>query len=113
MDDVYASIKDDILYGSLKPERRVLLADIKRDMGVSLSVMREAMTRSASERLLHVIPQQGFSVYPLSVPDLVDLTRVRVELEALALRESIAVGDVSWESDVVAAHHRLQGAERA
>lgn len=98
--------------GRMKPGQRVLLAEIKRDMGVSLSVVREAMTRLASERLLHVIPQQGFSVWPLSVSDLEDLTRVRVEIETLTLRDSVAMGGVEWEADVVAAHHRLQGAER-
>ncbi len=65
------------------------------------------MTRLASEELIEATPQRGFRVRPLSVEHLRDLTWVRVQLESLALRESIAKGDVSWEADLVAAHHRL------
>jgi hypothetical protein len=32
---------------------------------------------------------------------------MRIELETLALRQSIAKGDVTWEANLVAAHHRL------
>ena len=74
---------------------------------MSLSVVREAVTRLASEDLVEATPQRGFRVRPLSVEHLQDLTWVRVQLETLALRESIAKGDVTWEANLVAAHHRL------
>jgi DNA-binding GntR family transcriptional regulator len=32
---------------------------------------------------------------------------VRIQLETLALRQAIAKGDVTWEANLVAAHHRL------
>lgn len=32
----------------------------------------------------------------------------RILVETMALRESIRAGDIQWESDVIAAHHRLQ-----
>jgi DNA-binding GntR family transcriptional regulator len=32
---------------------------------------------------------------------------VRTQVETLALRQSIAKGDVTWEANLVAAHHRL------
>ena len=110
VDDVYRSIKDDICLGRLEPGSKVHLGDLAKAHDVSLSVVREAVTRLASERLLMSRPQQGFSVWPLSVEDLLDLTRVRVEIETLALRDSIANGDIAWEAELVAAHHRLLGA---
>jgi DNA-binding GntR family transcriptional regulator len=110
VDDVYRGVKDDICMGRMQPGERVHLGDICRAHGVSLSVVREAVTRLASERLLKARPQQGFTVPPLSVPDLLDLTRVRIEIETLALRESIEQGDLAWEAELVAAHHRLVGA---
>ncbi len=110
VDEVYRAIKDDVCMGRLQPGARVHLGDICRARNVSLSVVREAVTRLASERLLKARPQQGFTVWPLSVPDLLDLTRVRIELETLALRESIERGDLAWEAELVAAHHRLAGA---
>jgi len=110
VDDVYSAIKDDICMGRMEPGERVHLGEVCRARSVSLSVVREAVTRLSSERLLKARPQQGFTVWPLSVPDLLDLTRVRIEIETLALRESIAKGDLSWEAQLVAAHHRLAGA---
>ena len=110
VDDVYSSIRDDVCTGRLAPGQRLRLSDICKEKNVSLSVVREAVTRLASERLLQARSQQGFTVWPLSVPDLVDLTRVRIEIETLALRDSFAHGDLSWEADVIGAHHRLVGA---
>lgn len=112
VDEVYGTIKDDICMGRLRPGQKIALAEICKQHGVSLSVVREAVTRLASERLLQAKPQQGFTVWPLSEEDLLDLTRVRVEIESLALHESIAKGDVEWEAGLVAAHHRLLAAAR-
>jgi GntR family carbon starvation induced transcriptional regulator len=110
VDDVYAAIKADIVLGRLIPGQRLHLGDLCRAHEVSLSVVREAVTRLASEHLVQARPQQGFNVRALSVPDLLDLTRARIEIESLALRESVAVGDVAWEAELVGAHHRLAGA---
>src|SRR5262249_41903075 len=79
--------------------------ELAKTHGVSLTVVREAAVRLASERFLEANPQQGFSVWPLSIPHLLDLTRVRVTIESLAIRESAERGDIAWEADLVAAHH--------
>jgi len=107
VEDVYDVLRAEILFGRRLPASRVQLNEIAEEHGVSLSVIREAVTRLASEDLVEATPQRGFRVRPLSVEHLQDLTWVRVQLESLALRESIANGDVSWEADLVAAHHRL------
>jgi GntR family carbon starvation induced transcriptional regulator len=96
--------------GRLLPGTKLNLAEEAKARGVSLTVVREAVTRLASERLMQATPQQGFRVWPLSVPDLLDLTRVRIEIESLTLRESVENGDLQWEAELVAAHHRLAGA---
>jgi DNA-binding GntR family transcriptional regulator len=107
VDDVYSAIKADILFGRLAPGERLHLAELCKTHDVSLSVVREAVTKLASEHLVQARPQQGFNVRILSVPDLLDLTRARIEIESLTLRESVTVGDIAWEADLVAAHHRL------
>jgi len=106
-EDVYESLRSDILFGRRLPASRLQLNDVAEEHGVSLSVVREAVTRLASEDLVDASPQRGFRVRPLSVEHLHDLTWVRIQVESLALRESIAKGDVSWEADLVAARHRL------
>lgn len=83
--------------------------DFTKQYGVSLSVVREAVTRLAGEGLVDASPQRGFAVASLSVEDLQDLTRTRVLIETLALSESIKHGDLAWEASVLASHHALAG----
>jgi GntR family transcriptional regulator, carbon starvation induced regulator len=108
-EEVYESLRADILFGRRVPGSRIQLRDFAVEHDVSLSVVREAVTRLAGEDLVEASPQRGFRVRSLSLADLRDLTWARVRIETLALRESIARGDVNWEADVVSAHHRLAG----
>jgi DNA-binding GntR family transcriptional regulator len=108
-EDVYQALRADVLFGRRLPGSRLHLRDLAEAHGVSLSVVREAVTRLASEDLVVAAPQRGFRVRSLSLDDLRDLTWVRIQVETLALRESIAKGDVDWEADVLSAHHRLAG----
>jgi DNA-binding GntR family transcriptional regulator len=107
VEDVYNEVRYDILFGRRPPSSRLPLSEIAEQHGVSVSVVREAVTRLASEDLVEATPQRGFRVCSLSLDHLRDLTWMRIHLETLALRQAIAKGDVSWEADLVAAHHRL------
>jgi GntR family carbon starvation induced transcriptional regulator len=105
--DMYQTIRAQILSGRLTSGERLDLSRLAKAHGVSPSVVREAVTRLAAERLLESMPQVGYRVRVLSIDDLVDLTSVRIEIETLALRESLANGDLQWEAQLVAAHHAL------
>ena len=107
VEDVYDVLRADILFGRRLPSSRLPLNEIAETHGVSLSVVREAVTRLASEDLVEATPQRGFHVRSISLADLHDLTWVRIQIEGLALRQAIAKGDVTWEANLVAAHHRL------
>ena len=107
---VYDTLRGHILTGQLLPGQRLKVAGLAADHQVSLNVVREALNRLAGERLVEVQPQFGFAVRELSVEDLIDLVDMRVTIESLALRRSIAQGGVQWQSEVLAAHHRLSRA---
>jgi len=107
VEDVYDALRSDILVGRRLPGSRLPLNDLAQEHGVSLSVVREAVTRLASEDLVEATPQRSYRVRAISLTDLRDLTWMRIQIESLALRQSIANGDVTWESNLVAAHHRL------
>ncbi len=107
VEDVYEALRSDILFGRRLPSSRLQLNELAEQHGVSLSVVREAVTRLASEDLVEATPQRGFRVRSISLEHLRDLTWVRTQVETLALRQSIAKGDVTWEANLVAAHHRL------
>lgn len=104
---LYQQLRDDILTGRLLPGQRLKVSQLAETHEVSLNVVREALNRLAGEQLVEIAPQYGFTVRGLSADDLVDLFRQRVIFEGIALRQSIARGDVQWQSQVVAAHHRL------
>lgn len=64
--------------------------------------------RLAEQGLVRSEPQQGFSVMSISAEDLRELTELRCELEGLAVRRSIAEGDMTWEAGLIAAHHVME-----
>lgn len=104
---VHDKLRDELLRGELPPGSKVHISETAARFGVSPSVLREALTRLAERGLVVAMPQRGFTVADLSIEGLQDLTRARTLIEAIALRESIADGDLAWESTVLAAHHRL------
>ena len=105
--DVYDRIRSSLLSGGFAPGSKLKMNDLTRQFGVSLSVVREAVTRLAGEGLVDASPQKGFAVATLTIADLQDLTRARVLIETLALAESIKFGDLAWEASVLAKHHAL------
>jgi DNA-binding GntR family transcriptional regulator len=109
--EVYEALRADILNTGIEPGSKLKIAQLSNRFGVSLSVVREALTRLGEQRLVVAHPQRGFSVVGLSVNDLDDLTNVRTQIESMALRDSIAHGGVAWEAEVVAALHRLERTE--
>jgi DNA-binding GntR family transcriptional regulator len=107
VEDVYARIRADILSGQLQTGQRLRLAALCKDHAVSLSIIREALTRLAAEKLVRAKPQQGFAVIGLSTEELRDMTFARIAVESVALRRSIERGDIEWQGRLLAAHHRL------
>jgi DNA-binding GntR family transcriptional regulator len=111
-DTVYARLRADICNAQHQPGQRLKFPDLCARYDTSVGVAREALTRLTAERLVTLQAHQGYAVASLSEGELIDLTRARVELEALTFRLSILNGDERWESDVVAAHHLLGLRER-
>jgi DNA-binding GntR family transcriptional regulator len=105
--DVYQQMRADILGGRMPPGQRIKPAEIRDQFEVSVGVVREALTRLAEQHLVRAELNKGFQVVSISTDELRQLTDARKINECAALRLSIDRGDVTWESDVIAAHHRL------
>jgi DNA-binding GntR family transcriptional regulator len=105
---VYAELRADILGGRQRPGARLPFAELTARYGASMGVVREALSRLAAEGLVESEPQFGFRVVPLSIADLQHLTAARAAIETLVLGQAVEHGGVSWEADVLAAHHRLE-----
>ena len=104
----YSRIRRDLLAGRYAPGERLKITDLAAALDVSPGAIREALSRLVPEELVVSRDQKGFVVAPLSIEDLEDLTNLRCEMEALALRKSVARGDAEWEARVLASAHRLR-----
>lgn len=110
--EVEARLRHDILHGLLAPGARLNLETLRDELDVGLSPLREAVTRLVSDGLIDVAAQRGYSVAPISAANYREISALRIELEPLALRLSIGQGGLDWESEVMAALHRLTRTER-
>lgn len=106
-EDVYLQLRADVLAGRLSPGEPLKAAELGARFTVSVAVVREALTRLAEQGLARSEPNRGFIVTPLSHDDLRALVEARAINESAALRASLELGDLDWESGVIAAHHRL------
>jgi DNA-binding GntR family transcriptional regulator len=104
---VFEDLRFAILNRELAPGTRLKPAELGRELGVSLGVVREALGLLAAKSLVRIDRNRGFHVTTLSLEDLANLTFARVTNEGAALRLSVQRGGVTWESEVLAAHHRL------
>jgi DNA-binding GntR family transcriptional regulator len=105
--ETYQSLRAGILSGEIAPGSRVRTQNLRERFDVSLGAVREALSQLMAEGLVTSEAHRGYTVVPLSVEDLRDLTRVRTEIETLCLNWSIEAGKLEWESEVIAAAHRL------
>ena len=107
----YRRIRTDIIFGRLPPGQKLKLDQLKKDYDVSVSTLRETLSRLAAERLVLAEGQRGFEVSPVSRENLKEVAALRQLLECHAIEQSFASGDVEWEGHVVAAHHKLYSME--
>ena len=103
----YEAIKHDIVFGKLEPGSKLKLERLRAEYSVSVSILRETLSRLASEGFVTAEEQRGFFVASISNEDLMEIADLRILLECTALRTSIAAGDAEWEGNLVAAHHKL------
>jgi DNA-binding GntR family transcriptional regulator len=108
----YGQLREDILNGRLVPGEKLLVEHLKLRYDVGAGTVREALSRLVSEAIVTAEGQRGFTVAPISIEDLADVTNVRVTVETEALRLSIRNGDESWRNRLRAAWEQLSALEQ-
>ena len=106
-DIVYFGLKQSIIDCSLTPSSKIKINDVCERFDVSLGAAREALSRLAAEGMVTMEAQKGFSVASISWGDFKQIMDARVEIETYCLKHSIQNGDMDWEVQVAASHHRL------
>ncbi|WP_432212099.1 GntR family transcriptional regulator [Bosea vestrisii] len=105
-------MREAILRGELAPGSKINLDKARRTFDVSLSPMREALARLTSVGLVELHDNRGYTVAPVSLSNLREITQLRAEFECLALDIAMQYGDLAWESGITRALHRLNRIHR-
>jgi DNA-binding GntR family transcriptional regulator len=103
----FERIRSDILMARLQPAQKLRIQALSERYQIGATAVREALSRLVTDGLVESEDQRGFYVAPVSEEDLLDLTQTRIEIEGLAIRKSIARGDLDWEAQVLSSYHRL------
>jgi len=86
VDQVYRALRDRILRGEFSPGEKLSLSRLAKEMEVSNSPLREAVSRLERVGLIEVVPYVGPRVRALTESDVTDIYAVRMVLEDLAVR---------------------------
>jgi len=108
-----ARLRAAILRGDLKPGQKVNLDRLREEYDVSLSPLREAISRLSIDGLVHTQDQRGSTIAPLTLCELSEIGRLRREVDVLALRTAIACGGAAWRSELRSAAVDLHSASQS
>lgn len=97
-DTVYSRLRGEILACRLAPGEELREQELATRFEVSKQPVREALLRLERERLVTVVPRQGYRVNPVSLSDARDIFRCRGVLEPACAGD----GAKSASSDVLA-----------
>lgn len=103
----YEALRSFVLSGAIRPGAKIKIRDVGDRLQFSQGAIREALSRLTSEGFVTAEPQKGFRVCEISAAELKDLTNARLQIESICLQRSIELGDVSWETNLLAAYYEL------
>ncbi|MFY0679934.1 MAG: FCD domain-containing protein [Thalassovita sp.] len=109
---IYDIIRRDIISGELMPLTKLKVSHIREHYNFGAAPVREALARLVGGGFVVQQSQRGFRVRDMSTEDVVDLSKMRILLECEGVRASLENGSDEWESNLVAAYHKLSLAEK-
>lgn len=108
----FNQLKQAIVNGEFLPGKLLRIEQLKQRYHVGGSPIREALSRLVSMGLVKHRGKAGFSVMPASEQTVRDAYQTFSQMEGLALRQAIALGDEQWEADIISALHKLRKVEQ-
>lgn len=104
----FQTLRGAILAGRFEPGAPLKYSELQELCGVSVSPVREALTRLVAAGLVEGEHNRGYRAAALSLPELDDLVRTRIEIESLALGRAIRFGDAHWEAAAISGLHIIE-----
>jgi DNA-binding GntR family transcriptional regulator len=108
--DVLEALRASIVNGRLAPGARLIERELIGMMGVSRTVIREALRQLEAEGLVDVVPNRGAIVRELTVDEARDLYAIRALLEGLAARMFV---EKAGEEEIAALGRELKATAAA
>ena len=84
--EIYKELKKRIVYLDYKPKQVLNIKELAKEFGVSPMPVREVLILLESEKLIHIIPNNGIYVNDISFQELKDVFEVRLFLVGLSGR---------------------------
>ena len=101
---VVRAIRHQIFSGALKPDERVVEAEIAAAMGISRGPVREALAELEKEGLLITYPRRGTYVKSFSLKDIEEIYTLRAIVEGYAVTRALdrlAEEDLAWLREIL------------
>lgn len=106
-DPVYEALLRDLMRGEWADDVRLKASDLADRYDATSGAVREALLRLAAEGFVRNPPHRGFRTISSDPHSLWERANLRIALETEGARQSIEKGDLAWEANLSAAHHRL------
>jgi len=103
----YVALREAIITGEIAPGEKLKVESLKSTLNTGASPVREALSLLTSNQLVERRDQRGFRVAHVSGEQFEEILGLRCQLEDLALRTSIELGDQTWEEKLVLSHHHM------
>jgi len=84
--EIYKELKKRVVYLDYKPKQVLSIKELAKEFGVSPMPIREVLILLESEKLIHIIPNNGIYVTDVSFQELKDVFEVRLFLIGLSGR---------------------------
>jgi DNA-binding GntR family transcriptional regulator len=84
----YQEIKEMILSGALEPGERIILDALSRSLNLSITPIREALSRLEQEDLVVINPRTSHMVVEIDAKEAHDIIDLRLTLELYAIRSA-------------------------
>jgi len=87
-DEIKKVLLKAIYKGELKPGDRISLVNIAKQLDVSVTPVREALTQLTETRVISYVPNRGFIVTELTEREAIDIYEVIIALETTVLKST-------------------------
>ena len=106
----FVALRDAIEDGRLRPGERLVLSRLIEELGMSPTPIREALRLLQAQGLAAYSAHHGMVVAEYAPDDVAEVSRIRVELEPLAVALAVERADEDDLAEMRAAHQALKAA---